>query len=319
MASACIVHTHLGAAPRGNHTTSVRWQQILEALGWDVVLMPEWDGSPTDMLIALHARRSHRSIVEFKKRMPEHPLVVAATGTDIYNDDPDRSLAHESFGLADRIILLQPMALEELPAPERSKGRVIYQSMQARAPVQRPADGYFDVAFLANARSVKDPLTVLRAAQRLSPDSRVRILHMGSTMDSELGAEIDAIAANLPHFSSLGSLPQATALERLAASDLALSSSRHEGGANVVTEALALGVPLLVSDIPGSLGLLGADYPGVFHVGDDAQLAGRLKQVSTDPNALRSLQEACRKRAFIADPKLELESFRQLMQELGAS
>jgi hypothetical protein len=35
----------------------------------------------------------------------------------------------------------------------------------------------------------------------------------------------------------------------------------HEGGANVVTEALALGVPVISSHIPGSTGLLGTGYP----------------------------------------------------------
>ena len=45
-------------------------------------------------------------------------------------------------------------------------------------------------------------------------------------------------------------------------------TSRLEGGANVVSEAIASGVPVLSSYIAGSVGILGADYPGYFPVGD---------------------------------------------------
>ena len=49
-------------------------------------------------------------------------------------------------------------------------------------------------------------------------------------------------------------------------------SSVSEGGANVISEAVAAGVPVLASRIDGSVGLLGRDYPGYFPVGDTAAL-----------------------------------------------
>ena len=49
-------------------------------------------------------------------------------------------------------------------------------------------------------------------------------------------------------------------------------SSLSEGGANVVSEAVAAGVPVLASRIDGSVGLLGRDYPGYFPVADTAAL-----------------------------------------------
>jgi glycosyltransferase involved in cell wall biosynthesis len=47
-----------------------------------------------------------------------------------------------------------------------------------------------------------------------------------------------------------------------------LSFSLHEGMPNVVMEAVAVGLPAVVSDIPEHRALLGADYP--FYVGLDA-------------------------------------------------
>jgi len=49
---------------------------------------------------------------------------------------------------------------------------------------------------------------------------------------------------------------------------ICLVTPQLEGGANVISEALALGVPVLSSCIGGSLGLLGADYAGYFRAGD---------------------------------------------------
>jgi glycosyltransferase involved in cell wall biosynthesis len=70
-----------------------------------------------------------------------------------------------------------------------------------------------------------------------------------------------------------GAVPRTEALAVLARSRLLALTSLQEGGANVVSEALAAGVPIVSSAIPGSIGLLGADYPGYFPVGDTEALA----------------------------------------------
>ena len=54
-------------------------------------------------------------------------------------------------------------------------------------------------------------------------------------------------------------------------------SSLSEGGANVISEAVAAGVPVLASRIDGSVGLLD-DYPGYFPVRDTAALARLLER-----------------------------------------
>ena len=50
-----------------------------------------------------------------------------------------------------------------------------------------------------------------------------------------------------------------------------------EGGANVISESLVARVPVIASEIAGSIGLLGRrDYPGYFPVRDTAALAALL-------------------------------------------
>ena len=68
----------------GNHTTAVRWARILRQLGHQVAIAEEDDGKNADMLVAVHAWRSAKSIHAFSDRYPDKPLVVLLAGTDVY-------------------------------------------------------------------------------------------------------------------------------------------------------------------------------------------------------------------------------------------
>ena len=92
-------------------------------------------------------------------------------------------------------------------------------------------------------------------------------------------------AARDARFVWTGPLPRADALRRLGACNLHLITSRAEGGSNVLSEAVALGVPTLTTAIDGSLGILGEDYPGAFPPGDAAALARALEQALASPAA----------------------------------
>lgn len=102
----------------------------------------------------------------------------------------------------------------------------------------------------------------------------------------------------------------------IAKSRLMVLSSRMEGGANVISEALVEGVPVLASRIPGSVGLLGQDYAGYFPVGDTAALAELLRRAETEPVFYGHLRAACTKRARLFEPGRELSAWRQVLREL---
>jgi glycosyltransferase involved in cell wall biosynthesis len=119
-----------------------------------------------------------------------------------------------------------------------------------------------------------------------------------------------------PRYHWLGDQPRWKALRLLARSRLLALTSLLEGGANVVSEAIACGVPVVSSRIPGSLGILGADYPGYFAVGDTAELADLLLRVETDQGFYQTLLDHCRGLGGLADPALERASWRDLLAEL---
>jgi glycosyltransferase involved in cell wall biosynthesis len=77
-------------------------------------------------------------------------------------------------------------------------------------------------------------------------------------------------------------MDHARALALMASSHVLVISSRMEGGANVVSEALRIGVPVIASRIPGNTGLLGRDWPALYPVGDERALARLLARFATD-------------------------------------
>jgi putative glycosyltransferase (TIGR04348 family) len=299
----------------GNRVTALRWAWIFRRLGWRVFVEESWSGRACDLLVALHARKSHSSVVRFKREHPELPAIVAGTGTDLYSDVADSGEAREAFGLATRVVVLQPHSVEKLAEDVRSKARVIYQSV--RTPRRKPAkeSANFQVCVIANLRPVKDALRTALAARLLPASSRVRVVHLGALVDEFMTEELVRERRENARYTWLGDRPRTETLETLARSQLLVVSSRHEGGPNAISEALALGTPLLVTRIPGNLGLLGDDYPGTFPVGDTQALADLLSRAERDPAFYRALEEACRAKASLTDPAQELASWRELLNE----
>jgi len=86
-----------------------------------------------------------------------------------------------------------------------------------------------------------------------------------------------------------------------------------EGGAHVVSEAIAAGVPVLASRIPGNIGLLGKGYPGYYAVGNDRALAKLIARAQRDPAFLTSLEKAVKARRPLTRPEAERSALRALL------
>ena len=105
-----------GAAPRsGNQHTAGRWAKFLRSLGHRVAVAQQWDGAAADAMIALHARKSSRSIEEFHRSHPDRPLIVVLTGTDLYRDIGTHPAARNPWSSHRGWSCFQPAGLRELP------------------------------------------------------------------------------------------------------------------------------------------------------------------------------------------------------------
>jgi len=300
----------------GNAVTAERWTAILRGLGFEVFVEDAWSGRPADLLVALHAEKSHASAARFRKERKKAPLVVAAAGTDLHANGKMSDAAKRSFQLATRVVVLQPRAVLELPAGVRERARVVHQSVALPATRPLRASDAFQVAVVAHVRAVKDPLLAAAAARELPASSRVRVVLVGGLLEESMRAPLEHERATNPRFRWLDRRSHAETLDLLAASHVFVSSSRHEGGANAVSEALALDLPILATRIPGNVGMLGEDHPGLFPVGAAGALAELLARAEASPTFLAELEGCSRERAWTTDPDLEIESWRMLLGEL---
>ena len=307
-------------APTGNLVTALRWARLLRGLGHRVRVAQTYRGEPTDALIALHARRSAAAVFRFRRQHPRKPIVLALTGTDIYGNLSHTPRARQAMKLADRLVILQPLARKNIPPRWRSKARVIFQSVE-RIRSRPDASGrgftrFFDVAVVGHLRRVKDPFRAALAARLLPADSRIRVLHAGAALEPGMAARARAEMRRNPRYRWLGRVSPAAARRLLARSRLLALSSFLEGGANVISEALVEGVPVLASRIPGSVGLLGQGYPGYFPVGSTRALARLLRRAEADPRFCARLRRWCAQRARRFHPARERAAWKKLLGEL---
>lgn len=302
----------------GNRATALRWAGFLRQLDHRVSIDVEWHGSGYDLMVALHAWRSADSIVAFKQQYPERPLVLAMTGTDLYRfikSHPQPTLA--SISSADRLVTLHELATRVLPASAHHKVHVIHQSaIPLPKPVKR-AVRHFDVCVVGHLREEKDSLRVAYAVRDLPEKSRLRVLHYGKAHNEEWARYAQQEMKINPRYHWFGEVPHGKIRRAYSSCHLMVLPSIMEGGANVISEAIVAGLPVIASDIDGSVGLLGEDYAGYYPVQDTRSLRELLLKAETEPGYLQTLEKQCAKRAGLFTREAEKQGWKDLLMEMG--
>lgn len=269
---------------------------------------------PCALLIAIHADKSAAAVAQFAAAHQGRPIIVVIAGTDLYPALRLTEAGLRTLQAAHRIVALQGTAVPLLPPQLRAKTRVIVQSAAAPAAA-RPTD-HLAAVVVGHLRAVKNPLLAAQALALLPADSRWQLELIGAALHPELAAAATLAMQQQPRLCWLGPLPRRQALCHLAAAHLAINSSAGEGGASALSEAIAAGTPVLATAIPGNIGLLGDDWPGLYPPGDAAALAALLHRFETD----RAFRQLLRARTLalqpLVDPAREREALRQLLAEL---
>ncbi len=317
--SLCIVTPALADANNGNWQTARRWASMLSG-HYRVRVAREWvPGEGGDVLLALHARRSAASVAAWASEHPDRPLVLALTGTDLYRDIATDATAQRSLALAHRLIVLQAQGPLALPEALRGKCRVVFQSGTRRQTLAKTTT-HLRAVMVGHLRDEKWPQTLFEAARLLHPDEGIHIDHIGAALDPALGEAAQVTAQACPHYRWLGGLPHAATRARIQRAHVLVHTSRMEGGAHVLLEAVLCGTPVLASQIDGNVGMLGTGYGGYFPPGDAPALARALRDccagLGQPSGRLAALQAQCEARAPLFDPRTEQANLLAVLQEL---
>lgn len=304
----------------GNRATAERWKTLLEKAGHSVGIVTDYRGEPCDAFIALHAWRSVDAVRQFRTTWPERPLIVALTGTDIYRHQqefPEETLY--SMETADALIGLHSLVASDIPTELADKLTTLYQSADGPEafpePRKKVQERGFGVCVIGHLREEKDSLRAAYAARLLPDDSRIQVVCAGKAYNEDWRAKAEQEMASNPRFQWLGELDKGEARQLMVDSQVMVISSVMEGGANVLSEACRAGLPVIASDIPGNVGLLGNDYAGYFPVGKERALADLLYKVEQDPEFLGTLKHQVSQLAGHFMPEKEQAALEQALRQ----
>ena len=178
-------------------------------------------------------------------------------------------------------------------------------------------DTRFKVLMVSAFRPEKDHMTLIKAMAQV-PDDCVLLLAGGAElpahkaiMESCLQAAMDLGIADRVRF--LGLRDDVPAL--LAACDLVVLSSLHEGLSLSVLEGMASGKPLVASDVPGLSDVV-AGAGVLFPCGDARRLAQILNRFREDKALREGIARSCRKRAEQYDIARTVEGYRDLYRKI---
>ena len=288
----------------------------------NVAARPVFGAVPAEScgLIAINGWRLSDAIHDFRKACPTKPVIVVLAGSDLYRSKSalDSQKTLRAMSEATVLVVAQSEALATVPEEFRGKCRVIPKSVELPQSPAPPSDpSVLKAIVVSNLRPEKKPLLAARAALALPSDSRIRIDHYGMELDQELTAQ--AHAATLMQHSRyrwLSSVPHDDIMDAISSADLLINTSIFEGGANAVCEAVALRTPVLATRIPGNVGILGSDYPGLYPAGDAKSLTTLLNRCEQSGEFFDSLKTRCVELAPLFSPEYESRLWVDLVNEL---
>lgn len=266
----------------------------------------------TTTLIALHAGRSYDVISRYYGK---GKLVVLLTGSDLYRDFPaGNQEALHSLELADIIAVYQEASITDVPEKFRHKVRVGLKSVDITVPTPRPPRETGLITIVGHLRATKDPFLLVEAAKGLD----LRIVQLGGILHSSMEATALNYTQHTANYEWVGNKTREEVLNWLCRSHLTVNTSLIEGGANSLAEAIVCGTPVLATDIPPNVGMLGESYSGLFPTQDATTLRDLLIRATTDATFHAELESQTIARRPLFTPDAEEKAWRAILAELNS-
>ena len=171
--------------------------------------------------------------------------------------------------------------------------------------------GKVNILMVAAFREQKDHLTPLHALAMLPPEVTLTYAGDGATRTATQEAARALGVADRVRFT--GNVADIPGLYRQA--DIALLSTHHEGLSLSTVEAMASGMPLIVSDVPGVSEIVG-DGALRFPFGDARALAARITSLLDNPALYAATARKGAERARLYDITVTADEYFNLYSSL---
>jgi L-malate glycosyltransferase len=275
-----------------------------------------------DIVHSLHAIKPARWLEELFSRISV-PWVMTLTGTD-YNSPEEYGAEYgmlaRQFTDAGAIVVFHEEArswVAEHFAEAADKLFVISQGIALRdakinrSAVRRLYDSaagdilFFMAAGLRPVKNICFALDFFGAVHQRSPCAR--LLLAGPVIDKAEASRIFEKGRTVAGFSYIGEIAHTAVRDLMAAADIFLNVSLHEGMPGAMLEAMAEGLPVLASDAPGNRALVEHGRTGLLE-----PLASRDRFIDA---ACRLAADAGYRHALGAAARQSAESF-SVLQEI---
>ncbi len=223
------------------------------------------------------------------------------------------------IALADHILTVSPLARESYLAAGVPEDRVhsleLGADLELFRPPTVPPSGKEAVFLFCGAMLHRKGFDVLIAAFRALGEAPVRLRIAGPPGDAS-----DALREGTnARIEILGALPQERLAQSMREADCLVLPSRHDSYGMVVAEALACGLPAIVSETVGAKSLVRPGETGwIVPTADLAALTTRLQWCAEHLDTLRGMRDACRRVAEGATWKAYHARFVGLLERLLA-
>ncbi|MGI6467990.1 MAG: glycosyltransferase family 4 protein [Syntrophomonadaceae bacterium] len=269
-------------------------------------------------------------MAELVKRCPqlrEYPLIVTLTGTDInLAGDQGYGNLQPVLSMAKYIVVFHEHFKTRLighdPAFKKRIAVIPQGVCLPPAPARKVEDfgippGSTVFLLPTGLRPVKNLDLALDGLERLAhEDSRVYLLIMGPVIDRTYAQGILQRISTLPWATYLGEIPHTEISGILAAGDVVINCSESEGQPQAALEAMSLGIPAILSDVPGNRGIITSGREG-FYIKSPGDLYRAAYTLHTQPDLRYKMGLAARelvKSRF--DYSYEISQYIQLYRKM---
>mmetsp|Transcript_3859 Transcript_3859/g.10664 ORF Transcript_3859/g.10664 Transcript_3859/m.10664 type:complete len:355 (-) Transcript_3859:1539-2603(-) len=188
---------------------------------------------------------------------------------------------------AQKLVLIAPAVFVHSPPPDRPRG-MLHQRLALPAETRV-------LLLVAGIRPVKDPIFLHAALSRYTGAPRFHLVLVGSVLDQAYYDQVVAPAFRASDRTTyLGPVPQEDLHAYMAESFAVINTSRSEGLANTLLEAMHLCVPVVARDVEGNRSIITHLNNGLLYDSPDAALDLLLRLAQDRPMAERIVRNANR-------------------------